>query len=226
MAAALGEVSTHRDCSGASSCCASAFGCMRPTPWSLPQLRFAALIYGGGCIIAALSPNMSALLTGRLAQGIGGGILLSLCYLAIQQWFAQSWWSRLFGVVAVIWGSGSLLGPLIGGVFAGLHAWRMTFAVFAIQAAMLWIMAGIWLPAHVPSRERPKAWPLPTLLVLSMATLLIAESSVAAGPGASLAECCSAPRCCMRRHDSIAVRVPGCSRCSYWICATPSVPDC
>jgi hypothetical protein len=42
-------------------------------------------------------------------QGIGGGLLLSLCYLAIQQWFGPSWWSRLFGFVSVIWGAGSLL---------------------------------------------------------------------------------------------------------------------
>ncbi len=53
-------------------------------------LGFAALVYGGGCLIAGFAPNMGVLLAGRLAQGIGGGMLLSLCYLAIQQWFTQS----------------------------------------------------------------------------------------------------------------------------------------
>ena len=47
-------------------------------------LQLAAFIYGGGCIIGALAPAMAVLLAGRLAQGLGGGILLSLCYLAIQ----------------------------------------------------------------------------------------------------------------------------------------------
>jgi MFS family permease len=42
-------------------------------------LGLAALVYGGGCVIAALAPAMEILLTGRLAQGIGGGMLLSLC---------------------------------------------------------------------------------------------------------------------------------------------------
>lgn len=151
-------------------------------------LALAALVYGGGCIIAALSPAMAILLTGRLAQGVGGGMLLSLCYLAIQEWFPQSWWSRLFGIVALIWGAGSLLGPLIGGIFAGLHAWRMTFVMFALQAAALWIMALLWLPPRAPTRLAARPWPLRPLVVLTAATLLIAESSVAGGIAMSVME--------------------------------------
>jgi MFS family permease len=144
-------------------------------------LGFAALLYGGGCVIAGFAPAMSVLLAGRLAQGMGGGMLLSLCYLAIQAWFPQSWWSRLFGIVALIWGAGSLLGPLIGGVFAGLHAWRMTFLVFAVQAAALWLMASLWLPSQAPTVHLAKRWPVLPLLVLSAATMLIAQSGVANG---------------------------------------------
>jgi MFS family permease len=139
----------------------------------------AALVYGGGCLVAGYAPTMGVLLAGRLAQGIGGGMLLSLCYLAIQEWFAPSWWSRLFGVVSLIWGAGSLLGPLVGGVFAGLHVWRMAFFVYAVQAAALWVLASLWLPAHAPSPQPAKSWAVLPLLVLSTATLLIAESGVA-----------------------------------------------
>jgi len=53
---------------------------------------------------------------------------------------------------ALIWGAGSLLGPLVGGVFAGLHAWRMAFLVFAALAAALWVLASLWLPTPSPSR--------------------------------------------------------------------------
>jgi MFS family permease len=152
-------------------------------------LQFAALLYGGGCIIAGFAPTMDVLLAARLAQGIAGGFLLSLCYLAIQQWFAQSWWSRMFGIVALIWGAGSLLGPLIGGVFAGLHAWRFTFFSFAAQAAALWIMASVWLPSEARSRETAKRMPLLPLLVLTIATLFIAQSSLAARIATSVLGC-------------------------------------
>jgi MFS family permease len=151
-------------------------------------LGFAALAYGGGCLIAGFAPTMGVLLAGRLAQGCGGGMMLTLCYLAIQEWFAQSWWTRLFGIVALIWGAGSLLGPLIGGVFAGLHAWRMAFFVFAAQAAALWVLASLWLPSQLPSPQPAKRWPVLPLLVLSAAAMVIAESSVASGVTMSILE--------------------------------------
>ncbi len=152
-------------------------------------LSLAALAYGSGCLIAGFAPSMTVLLAGRFAQGVGGGMLLSLCYVAIQQWFAPAWWNRLFGIVALIWGAGSLLGPLIGGIFAGLHAWRMTFFVFAGQAAALWILASLWLPAQEAQLLRAKRWPMLPLAVLSAATLLIAGSSVAKAVAMSVFDC-------------------------------------
>ena len=149
-------------------------------------LQLAALAYATGCVIAGFAPSMSFLLLGRLAQGMGGGMLLTLCYLAIQTWFDQTWWSRLFGILAVIWGAGSLLGPLIGGIFAGLHSWRMTFFAFAAQAAVLWTMALLWLPTQTPSQSSTETFPVLPLLVLSAATMLIAGSGVASGIGMSI----------------------------------------
>ena len=151
-------------------------------------LGLAALVYGGGCLVGGLAPTMAVLLAARFAQGLGGGTLLSLCYLAIQEWFEQSWWSRLFGIVALIWGAGSLLGPLVGGIFAGLQAWRMTFFVFALQAAALWVLALLWLPTRAPTRLITRAWSVLPLVALSTATLLIAESSVAGGIAMSVTE--------------------------------------
>jgi MFS family permease len=153
-------------------------------------LGWAALVYGGGCILGGLAPAMDVLLAGRFAQGLGGGILLSLCYLAIQEWFEQAWWSRMFGVVAFIWGAGSLLGPLIGGIFAGLHAWRLTFFVFAGQAALLGCMAALWLPPRAPAPQRAQPpWSVLPLLILSAAAMLIAESSIAGSISASVPGC-------------------------------------
>ena len=152
-------------------------------------LIIAALLYGSGCVIAGFAPTMGMLLAARLAQGIAGGFLLSLCYLAVQQWFEQSWWSRLFGIEAVIWGAGSLLGPLIGGIFAGLHAWRFTFFSFAIQAAALVGLAAVWLSAEAPSPQTGKPLPLMPLLLLSIATLFIAESSLVTRIATSILGC-------------------------------------
>ena len=142
-------------------------------------LAAAALLYGAGCVLAAMSPNMATLLGGRFVQGVGGGMLVSLSYVAVQQSFAEHLWSRLFGIIAVIWGAGSLLGPLIGGVFASLGVWRMAFWCFALQAGVLWAMAMV-LP--VSASEQPSeprgvgTFPVLPLLTLSVAILMIAQA--------------------------------------------------
>jgi MFS family permease len=155
---------------------ASAVLCQRLTLKRV--LIAAALLYGLGCVVAALAASMPVLLAGRFVQGVGGGLLLSLCYLAIQQWFAPELWSRLFGINAFIWGAGSLLGPLIGGVFANLHAWRLAFWLFALQAGVLWLLAVYFLPTEQPQRPGASEWPLRPLLILLLATLIIAQSGV------------------------------------------------
>jgi MFS family permease len=170
---------------------ASAVLCQRLTLKRV--LLAAASMYGVGCVIAAIASHMAMLLAGRFIQGIGGGLLLSLCYLAIQQWFAPALWSRLFGINAFIWGAGSLLGPLIGGVFASLHAWRMAFWLFALQAGILWLLAARYLPAEQPqgSRAQTEDWPLRPLLILLIATLVIAQSGVTGSSMLALIGCIS-----------------------------------
>ena len=149
----------------------------------------AALLYGVGCVIAATAPDMATLLVARLLQGIGGGMMVALSYVAIQQSFAEELWGRLFGIVAAIWGAGSLLGPLIGGVFADFGFWRGAFWFFATQAAVLAALALALLPAQPAGEKTEQKWPISPLLLLSAATLLIASAGVAQSVALSVVEC-------------------------------------
>jgi MFS family permease len=149
----------------------------------------ASLLYGGGCAIAALAPDMAVLLGARLVQGIGGGALITLTYVAVQQSFAEHLWGRLFGIVAMIWAVGSLLGPLIGGAFADLGNWRLAFWFFAAQGVIVAAMATLSLRALPVGEGRAGRWPLAPLALLSVATLLIAEAGVDGRVSVSAAEC-------------------------------------
>jgi len=66
-------------------------------------LCIAALVYAIGCAFAAMALHMPAVVTGRLVQGLGGGMLMSLCYFAMHEWFPEKLWNRLFSIEAVIW---------------------------------------------------------------------------------------------------------------------------
>ena len=142
-------------------------------------LVIAAVIYGLGCVASAVAPDMATMLVGRLVQGIGGGIMIALTYVATQRLFPEHLWVRLLAIVSAIWGISALCGPLIGGAFAAFGLWRGAFWAFAAQAAIL-AAAALWLLNNLP--EGPRAvpgWPWPVLLVLSVATLAIATAGIA-----------------------------------------------
>jgi MFS family permease len=131
-------------------------------------------VYCGGCMLGALAPNMAVLIVGRLVQGMGGGMLLTLCYVAVEEWFPPRLFARLFGIIAAVWGVGSLLGPLIGGAFAGSQAWREAFWLFAAQSVVLSLVARWSFPSTPRKPDRP--WPVVPLLLLGTGTLMIAEA--------------------------------------------------
>jgi MFS family permease len=160
---------------------AAAVMCSR---WGIKRVFIGAtVIYAGGCVLGALAATMGVLVAARLVQGLGGGMLLSLCYVAIEAWFAPRLWARLFAFVATIWGGGSLLGPLIGAAFSGVHVWRGAFWAFAGQAVVLCGLALLLLPRTATSslRATGRRWPMLPLLVLSAATLIIAEAGAVVG---------------------------------------------
>ncbi|GAB0116098.1 MFS transporter [Acidisoma sp. 7E03] len=144
------------------------------------MLLAGAWLFALGCLLGMLAPSMALLLIGRLAQGLGGGMLLSLSYLAIERLFPQPLWTRLIGITSAIWGVGALLGPLIGGVLADAGDWRLAFAAFAVQAAGLGLAGLVFLPRDRPDGGRLASIRLPwlPLLLLMGATGCIAEAGV------------------------------------------------
>jgi MFS family permease len=147
----------------------------------------AALIYGLGCVANALTPDMGLMLAARLIQGFGGGAMLSLSYIAIQLLFPERLATRLMAIVALIWGGAAFCGPLIGGLFADAGSWRGTFWAFAAQAALLDGAALALLGETAGQTRERHRWPWWPLILLSAATLLIAEAGAAAELAASAA---------------------------------------
>jgi MFS family permease len=100
-------------------------------------MTVAALIYGAGCTVSALAPDMAAMLLGRLLQGLGGGWMMALSHVGVTQLFPARRWPQLLAVISGVWGVSALVGPLIGGAFATAGLWRGAFWAFAVQALAL-----------------------------------------------------------------------------------------
>jgi MFS family permease len=146
-----------------------------------PGMIIAALAYAAGCVLSAASPTIEAFLLGRVLQGIGAGWLVGFCYVAIGVVFPEALWARMFGATAGVWGIASILGPLVGGLFASAGFWRGAFWLFAVQGGLFALACVALLPARRPddSEVRPLAWR--TLAILAAAILLIAAADVIGG---------------------------------------------
>lgn len=157
----------------ASGLVALRFGLRTPMVW-------AAILFAAGCAASALAPTMPVLLSGRVAQGLGGGGLVSLSFVAVGRLFPGHLMPRAMAALSLVWGASAFLGPLAGGIFVTHATWRWGFAFFGLQAAVLavWIGFGLRsLPRQAAPAERTS---LPTrrLALLCLAVLAVAFAGI------------------------------------------------
>jgi MFS family permease len=136
----------------------------------------AALLYGGGCLLSALAPEIFTFLAGRILQGIGGGWVVGLCSVAIGLLFANRLLPRVYSAISSVWGIAVLVGPMLGGLFADAGSWRVVFWLFAIQglavAASAWVMLP---PAETSGVTHAVAWRQLSLIAIGVALLALAD---------------------------------------------------
>jgi len=146
----------------------------------------AALLYAVGCGLSAAGPDIWSFLVGRLLQGVGGGWVVGFCSVAIGLLFPDRLLPRVYASITAIWGVASLLGPLIGGIFADLGAWRLVFWLFAIQAVGVAWAAWVLLPrGDAGSEDGRVAWPQLGLIAAGVTAIGLAD--LAGGFGRSIA---------------------------------------
>ncbi len=149
-------------------------------------LAACGLLYASGCLVSALASSIWPFLVGRLLQGAGAGFVVGLCYVAVRESFEERMWSNVFASLSGVWGVATLLGPLVGGLFASTHHWRGVFWVFAAQAVGF-ALACLWLPraARTPAAERRRL-PSLQLLLLAIAVVMVAIAGVLQHPLAAV----------------------------------------
>ncbi len=142
-----------------------------------PAIAVAGVAYAAGCALSALAPDFLVFVAGRLVQGLGAGAIAALCYVAINAMFPEGLWVRILSALAGVWGAATLLGPLIGGLFAQADWWRGAFWFFAAQG-LIFVGATFLLVKRPPRSEgdaTPRI-PIPQLLILALGVALIASA--------------------------------------------------
>ena len=95
----------------------------------LPALFVGQLLLAAGCLVCGAAVDLTMLLIGRAAAGLGAGLLVVVFFVVIGRVFPAPLRPRLFGMISAAWVLPSLLGPPLAAWIAGALSWRWVFWV-------------------------------------------------------------------------------------------------
>lgn len=150
-----------------------------------PLYLFGIGVFILGSFLSSFSTSMMMLAAFRAFQGIGAGALMSLPMAIMGDMLAPRERAKYQGYFLAVFGISSVLGPLIGGVFAGADSllwvtgWRWVFLVNVpigiIALGMVWKF--LHLPSFGNNAAKPRIdwWGATFVIVALVPLLLVAE---------------------------------------------------
>jgi len=85
------------------------------------------LIYLVGSIVAALASTVDLLLAGRLIQGIGASVGVTVSRAIVRDQFTGSEAARILNMIGIMLAVGPAAGPTLGGIALSLAGWQAVF---------------------------------------------------------------------------------------------------
>lgn len=135
-----------------------------------------------GSVIMAVAPSMEIVLLGRIIQGFAEGLIIALCYIIAADVLGEAALPSLFGLLAVVWATATIAGPIFGGVLAELWSWRIAAGALAPAAGLFMILALMVFPARDGDAGRTHGWPLLRMILLTGGTLAVCVASESRTP--------------------------------------------
>ncbi len=137
----------------------------------------AIVIFLIGSALCGMARNMPELIGFRALQGLGGGGLIVLSMAIVGDVVAPRERGRYQGLFGAVFGTTSVLGPLLGGLFTQHLSWRWVFYV-NLPVGMV-ALAVIAAALRIPHRsQRHVIDYLGTFLIASVATCLVLVASL------------------------------------------------
>lgn len=147
-----------------------------------PMYLTAISLFLVGSLLSAFSTSMYELAAFRAVQGLGAGGLMSLVFAIIADIVSPRERGRYTGYFMGVWGTSSVLGPVIGGFFAGattilgVDGWRWVFLVnIPVGIIALFVVARVLNVPHNKVNHRVDYWGASALAVALVPLLIIAE---------------------------------------------------
>ncbi|MBF6214607.1 MFS transporter [Nocardia puris] len=163
-----------------------------------PFYLAAIAIFVVGSLLCTLAQSMYQLAVFRAVQGLGAGGLLSLALTILGDMVGARERARYQGYFLAVFGTSSVLGPVLGGVLAGqetllgVSGWRWVFLVNVPLGliALVVVSRVLRLPHRPRSTDRVDWWGVLVLAVGLVPLLVVAEQGREWGWGSGLSLTC------------------------------------
>jgi len=148
-----------------------------------PVMLVGIALFLAGSVLCGAAWSMPVLIAARVVQGLGAGAVLpmSMTILGVRYTVAER--AKVQGYVASVWGTASIVGPTLGGVFSEYASWRWIFFVnLPLGGLAAWMLLR-GFHEQVQRREHRIDYAGATLLVSGCSLLVLAllEGGVAWG---------------------------------------------
>ncbi|MDQ7992527.1 MAG: MDR family MFS transporter, partial [Propionicimonas sp.] len=148
-----------------------------------PLFILSISIFVAGSLLSSFATSMLTLAAFRAVQGLGAGGLMSLPLAIMGDMLAPRERAKYQGYFLATFGVAAVIGPLVGGVFAGadqllgIAGWRWVFLVNVPVgiAALAMVVAFLHLPHLTHGRPRVDWWGAGLVVATLAPLLLVAE---------------------------------------------------
>ncbi len=137
-------------------------------------------------LACALAPSYGLLLAGRVAQGVGAGLILSCGPALATSLFPEAQRARVLGQYMMMFAIGGALGPAVFGILVQWFGWSAVFSVRAPIALAAFLLA--WTLPGDAGAERREAFDAAggALLALTLGCMLLALNQLGHLPGGAV----------------------------------------
>src|SRR5882672_405367 len=127
-----------------------------------------------GGLACAFARSMPQLVAARGLQGLGAGGLLPVAIAVVADLYALRERARIQALFSAIWGTASLIGPLLGAFLTLSFGWRSIFLVILPLGLVSLVLEATQMRESRASRQEPFDWMGGATLTVGVTALLLA----------------------------------------------------
>ena len=135
-------------------------------------------IFSAGSILLGFCESMTQVVAFRAVQGIGGGAVMTCCYVSVADLFRPKDRGRFHGILSAVYGVSFVVGPVLGGFLADALSWQWAFLIIGLAGIpVLALTARVFPKPVAPPENRDLDLTGMVALGLAVPPLLVALSS-------------------------------------------------